>query len=517
MSHLFISYARADVKIVRPIAQRIQAAGHQIWIDEGKLRIGETYREKLAQAIRDAAAFVIMVSPRSVRRRNVEEELSFARDCNKEILPVYLEATELSDGFALIVGPLHRIEMGRDGEAAVESLLSRLSPYPADAPAVAQVDKAAHGWRSPRVVLPASAVLAAVALLGGPATLGPLDAPTSLSSAAVMGPVPAAAVAGLAFAAFGAFVAFAFRRVLSPVIGGLAAFLAATWPLAIWTEQYLAGALASAAAAALMLWRRRRPRAGGLGLSLAHAALLVSAVAAGIGTDFWLDRSAPSRVVGITSLEADDDPALLSSQTDLSIRLQQNLAAALSQTGVLVRPIFDAATLQQWTFDRWRSDRGREIKPALLFKNTLSRCTSTMSEAAEARPVYVLLSEPYGANFRPLQEFVQESGADARTLPLAIAFELISVTSDYLALDEPARQSVRRYFADQILSIARARQLPQAIERATSLGLSTTIDDDEIATQLTTLLGTSRSCDTAAATNRSAQAARIMSFSGETG
>jgi hypothetical protein len=74
---VFISHAYTDVKLARQAAEILRDAGFQVW-DDSQILPGENWGEKLAQALHESEAMVILLTPDSVRSRNVTYELGYA-------------------------------------------------------------------------------------------------------------------------------------------------------------------------------------------------------------------------------------------------------------------------------------------------------------------------------------------------------------------------------------------------------------------------------------------------------
>ena len=101
MKKIFISYARRDSDRVYPLADIIESAIFDVWIDKNDIPIGEQWPEKIVQGIKAADIFLIFISPASLGSKAVNRELTIAfeeetrRDL--QICPVILTPTEIPD------------------------------------------------------------------------------------------------------------------------------------------------------------------------------------------------------------------------------------------------------------------------------------------------------------------------------------------------------------------------------------------------------------------------------------
>jgi TolB-like protein len=92
-----------DMGLVYPELVWMKEQGINIWYDEG-ITPGKEWTEELGQAIEDADCFLFFISPNSVKSPNCRNELNFALNHNKQVLPVYLAQADLSKGLELSIG-----------------------------------------------------------------------------------------------------------------------------------------------------------------------------------------------------------------------------------------------------------------------------------------------------------------------------------------------------------------------------------------------------------------------------
>jgi hypothetical protein len=104
MARLFLSHASADKTVVRRIAAALRAAGHDPWLDEDEILVGESIPAPVARGLRDADFVVLCLSKAAAERGWIEAERDAALmqqlgERKERILPVRLED----------VSPLHLI------------------------------------------------------------------------------------------------------------------------------------------------------------------------------------------------------------------------------------------------------------------------------------------------------------------------------------------------------------------------------------------------------------------------
>ena len=111
MSHIFISYSRKDTNIVDKIASALKRAGFNLWLDRGNIEGGDLWDDCIAQAIIDSDIFVVALSPNAVESKNVIDEIVFACDEHKRIIPVYIKSVILPANLRLRLSRIQFIDM----------------------------------------------------------------------------------------------------------------------------------------------------------------------------------------------------------------------------------------------------------------------------------------------------------------------------------------------------------------------------------------------------------------------
>jgi hypothetical protein len=84
----FISYCRADSDFALRLAQDLKAAGAQVWIDQLDIAAGELWDNAIENALIASPRMLLVLSPASARSDNVRNEISFALEQGKTIVPV---------------------------------------------------------------------------------------------------------------------------------------------------------------------------------------------------------------------------------------------------------------------------------------------------------------------------------------------------------------------------------------------------------------------------------------------
>jgi hypothetical protein len=91
MNRIFISYTRDDQDAARLIAERLRAAGFEVFYDVEAIVAGDSWSNKVRAALQDAAAVLVLLSSNSRRSSWVQDEVQTALESKTLIVPVLLD------------------------------------------------------------------------------------------------------------------------------------------------------------------------------------------------------------------------------------------------------------------------------------------------------------------------------------------------------------------------------------------------------------------------------------------
>jgi hypothetical protein len=86
--HTFISYSRADADFALKLASDLRAAGQDIWLDQLDIAPGERWDREVEQGLKTCRRMLIILSPASAASENVQDEIGYAFQQKKLIIPV---------------------------------------------------------------------------------------------------------------------------------------------------------------------------------------------------------------------------------------------------------------------------------------------------------------------------------------------------------------------------------------------------------------------------------------------
>jgi hypothetical protein len=119
----FLSYSRSDERFALRLAKDLRARKVTMWVDQLDIRPSEHWDRAIERAVRNCRGIVVVLSPRSVASDNVADEISFAIDSGKSVLPVMIEKCVLP----LRITRMHLIDATGSYDKALQQCLAELA------------------------------------------------------------------------------------------------------------------------------------------------------------------------------------------------------------------------------------------------------------------------------------------------------------------------------------------------------------------------------------------------------
>jgi hypothetical protein len=91
----FISYSRKDKEFALELARALKSAGHFVWLDQLDIPTGARWDDEVEKALRECDIFLIVMTAASISSENVKDEIGYAIDHRKRIIPVLLEECDV--------------------------------------------------------------------------------------------------------------------------------------------------------------------------------------------------------------------------------------------------------------------------------------------------------------------------------------------------------------------------------------------------------------------------------------
>ncbi len=120
---VFISYSRADSATIDRLEAELISYGFKTWVDRQHLEGGDKWAEKIEQAIQECDAVVVGLSPDAVASPWVTNELFYAQQLEKTIIPVLLHPVKR---IPLLIVAIQYISMHVDESQGLQQLRLRL-------------------------------------------------------------------------------------------------------------------------------------------------------------------------------------------------------------------------------------------------------------------------------------------------------------------------------------------------------------------------------------------------------
>jgi hypothetical protein len=126
MSHIFISYSRADKDCAYKIQRQLEAQGFKTWIDKKDIPAGAPFPMEILEAIHAAAAVLILWSEHAAQShyvgKEIEEALVQKMKRSMPVIPVWLDGHPLH----LQLESLNAIPVTDCGDERIDTLINKL-------------------------------------------------------------------------------------------------------------------------------------------------------------------------------------------------------------------------------------------------------------------------------------------------------------------------------------------------------------------------------------------------------
>lgn len=110
--YLFISYSHQDNDRVIPVIHGLQELGYRVWYDTG-IAGGSRWPDIIAEHVMKSSCVIAFLSRNAMKSDYCQEEIFFALEEHRPIIPVYLEETILPPGLRMRLRMLQAIDLYR--------------------------------------------------------------------------------------------------------------------------------------------------------------------------------------------------------------------------------------------------------------------------------------------------------------------------------------------------------------------------------------------------------------------
>lgn len=92
---IFFSYNRKDSEFALKLANDLIAKGANVWMDQISIRAGERWDKSVEMGLTTSGCLLVVLSPTSVASENVMDEVSYAIETDKLIMPVIAKECDI--------------------------------------------------------------------------------------------------------------------------------------------------------------------------------------------------------------------------------------------------------------------------------------------------------------------------------------------------------------------------------------------------------------------------------------
>ena len=126
---IFVSYSRKDKTLVEEFVNRLKVAipKLEVWFDLTGIESGDEFDEKIITAIDNSFALLFFHSENSIKSQWTKDEVMYAKNTEKKVVPVLLDGTKLKGWFLFKFGRIDYVDPS--SEESVLKFLNNLSSW----------------------------------------------------------------------------------------------------------------------------------------------------------------------------------------------------------------------------------------------------------------------------------------------------------------------------------------------------------------------------------------------------
>lgn len=144
---MFFSYSRDDSELVLNLAKELRQAGADVWLDQLDIPAGQRWDSAIQNALTDADTLIVALSKTSISSDNVMDEVSYALEKDKKVIPVLLEECEIP----FRIRRLQFVDLTTNYEEGIKTILSGIN---AESPSVPEARQKGSDAGNKRPELP---------------------------------------------------------------------------------------------------------------------------------------------------------------------------------------------------------------------------------------------------------------------------------------------------------------------------------------------------------------------------
>ena len=112
--YTFVCYSHEDSEVVYKELAWLNERGINLWYDEG-VTAGDNWRATIGESLLGSSKVLFFISEHSLKSQHCVGEVSLALDEAKQVIPIYLDDTELTIDLKLGLNTVHALYLSRSG------------------------------------------------------------------------------------------------------------------------------------------------------------------------------------------------------------------------------------------------------------------------------------------------------------------------------------------------------------------------------------------------------------------
>ena len=124
--YLYLNTAHSDIETTKQLTERLEAAGHKVWLGQGAGG-GDQQQRQTEFAIERSDAFVLLLAPETLAQGDAGRKLALAQAADKPIFLLQLRPVSLSPEMEANLAGRPLVDFSDDFDAGLEELLALLA------------------------------------------------------------------------------------------------------------------------------------------------------------------------------------------------------------------------------------------------------------------------------------------------------------------------------------------------------------------------------------------------------
>ncbi len=163
-ANYFFSYSRKDADFVKRLATDLKQTGASVWLDQLDIAPGSPWDDSVQNALNGSQGLIVILSDHAVKSTNVMDEVSYAMNQGKKVVPLMIEDCPIPFRLAR----LQYIDFKGDYDVALKNLVNTLNNKDANlsqsqAPVTSLKPEPKKAFSKPAIIL---GVIIVIALIG---------------------------------------------------------------------------------------------------------------------------------------------------------------------------------------------------------------------------------------------------------------------------------------------------------------------------------------------------------------